>query len=423
MITTLLLLLFVQTPPPTAATQTPLDCMKSARDFSSRRMKELSAGSQTLTGDIVRQAHSERAAMLKECGAKFDLAKTPASELAALVEFYVESQQLDLARQALAKGLADTTLAAAVRANLLVLAVRTTLQLPKSAERNAAAEDYVRQLDALDDSTLEQKLTAHGALNGYYRGDDIDDGIIRHSTWMIEAGKRLTPAQRRQFANSIVSAYVNLAEAVAGHGENDRALDLLKRASAEWPESSYGAARVKDVLARYSLVGSAAPAISAPMWLNRSSSEPLGLTGKVTLVQFTAHWCGPCKESYPGMKRLLERFAKDNFQIVFYTRTYGYFEQERNLTPEQEIERDKKYYAGYGFTLPIAVGPPTSTMVDGKRQAHKDPVEDAYAVGGIPQINIIDKTGRVRLVMIGYDDANEEKLASFIQRLLKETND
>jgi len=422
-VTSVLLLHLVLAQAPVLPAQTPQDCIKTARDFSSRRLKELTAGSQTLSGDMVRQVTAERVAMLKECGAKFDLAKTPVSELAPLVDFYVESQQMDLARQALATGLADASLAAAARANLLVLAVRTTLRLPKSAERNAVAEDYVRRLDALDDSALEQKLTAHGALNGYYRADDIDEGIIRHSTWMIEAGKRLTPEQRRQFANSMVSAYINLAEAVAGHGENDRAIELLKRAPVEWPESSYGTARLKDVLARYSLVGTAAPAISAPLWLNRSTTEPLALTGKVTLLQFTAHWCGPCKESYPGMKRLLERFAQDAFQIVFYTRTYGYFEQEGNLTPEQEIERDKKYYAGYGFTLPIAIGPPASTIVDGKRQATKDPVEDAYAVGGIPQINVIDRKGKVRLVMIGYDDANEEKLTAFIQRLLKETSD
>ena len=120
------------------------------------------------------------------------------------------------------------------------------------------------------------------------------------------------------------------------------------------------------------------------------------------------------------MKRLEQRFSKDDFQVVFYTRTYGYFEQERNLAPEQEIERDRKYYAGYGFTLPIAIGSPSSILVDGSAKYQEDPVEKAYAVGGIPQINVVDRKGNIRLVMVGYDDANEEKLASFIQKLLNE---
>jgi thiol-disulfide isomerase/thioredoxin len=168
------------------------------------------------------------------------------------------------------------------------------------------------------------------------------------------------------------------------------------------------------------MIGKPAPAVSAPVWLNRSATAPLTVEGKVTMLQFTAHWCGPCKESYPGMKRLEERFAKDGLQVAFYTRTYGYFEQERNLTAEQEIERDKKYFAGYGFTLPIAIGPPSSLVVDGKARFQEDPVEKLFEVGGIPQINVIDKKGNIRLVMIGYDDANEERLAALIKALLTE---
>ena len=33
---------------------------------------------------------------------------------------------------------------------------------------------------------------------------------------------------------------------------------------------------------------------------------------------------------------------------------------------------------------------------------------------------MIDKKGRIRLVMVGYDDANEPKLAKMIEDLLKE---
>jgi thiol-disulfide isomerase/thioredoxin len=411
----LVLSLMLQAQPPALPT-TPQDCIKTARDFSSRRLKELGPA----TGDTVRQVTKERTDMLRLCAVQFDPSRTPVVDLAPLVELYMEAEQIDRAQQALAKGLADASIDAASKANLLMLAVRTTLRLPKSEEPNAAAEKYLTDLDALGEPAFEQRFTAHNALNNYYRGDDIDEGIIRHSNWMIDAGKRMSPDQRRKFAGSMISAYVNLAEAVAGHGKNDEAIDLLKRAPVEWPEAGYGAERVKDVLTRYELVGTTAPAIVAPVWLNRSASDPLEVKGKVTLLQFTAHWCGPCRESYPGMGRLLQRFAKDDFQIVFYTRTYGYFEQERDLTPAQEIERDKKYYAGYGFALPIAIGPATSVVVDGKRKAQADPVEDGYAVGGIPQFNLIDRKGKIRLVMIGYDDANEERLASLIRKLLNE---
>ena len=107
------------------------------------------------------------------------------------------------------------------------------------------------------------------------------------------------------------------------------------------------------------------------------------------------------------MKRLGKRFAKQPFQVVFYTQLYGYFGADKNLTAE--VERDRKYFADYGFNVPIAIG--------------TNSVEEAYKVGGIPQINVIDKSGKIRLVMVGYDDANEEKLAAFIKSLLAEKQD
>jgi thiol-disulfide isomerase/thioredoxin len=395
--------------------QSPQDCLKAGREFASKRLKELGA----TTADTVRQTNSERLEMVRACAAQFDGERVPAADIAALIELYGDAQQPELVRRTLARGLSDTSLSGVPRANLLLQAVRATLREPKSAERNARAESYVDQLDSLGEEAIEQRLSAHSALNGYYRGDDIDAGIIKHSEWLIDTGRRLTPELRQKFGSTILSAYINLAEAVAGQGENDRAIAILERASSEVAVPDAGA-RLGDVLARYRLVGTAAPAIAAPSWLNRATTQPMDLTGTVTLLQFTAHWCGPCKESYPGMKRLEQRFGKDGLKVVFYTRTYGYFGSERGLTPEQEIERDRTYYAGYGFTLPIAIGGPSSVIVDGKSKFQKDPIEEAFKVGGIPQINVIDARGRIRLVMIGYDDANEEKLAAFIQKVIAE---
>jgi thiol-disulfide isomerase/thioredoxin len=175
----------------------------------------------------------------------------------------------------------------------------------------------------------------------------------------------------------------------------------------------------KDELARYELVGTEVAPIAPVTWINRDgAATPLDLKGSVTLVQFTAHWCGPCRESYPGVQRLRQRFKGRSFQVVFHTRTYGFFESERPLTPEQEIARDRTYFAGYGFDIPIAVGVAEGRSPEGK--PIEDPTEKAFHVGGIPQINVIDRNGRVRLIMIGYDEANEERLAGFIQKLLAE---
>ena len=49
---------------------------------------------------------------------------------------------------------------------------------------------------ALPATFVRERIEAHGALNSYYRADDIDAGIIRHSTRLIELNKALTPEQR-----------------------------------------------------------------------------------------------------------------------------------------------------------------------------------------------------------------------------------
>ena len=400
LISAAVLSLLLQPPAPQAAAppQSPADCLKATRDFARRRMTELG----TPTTENIRTLNTERQAMLRECTAKYDVDRTPVESLGPLIEMYVEAQQPELARKAIDRGLRDTTLTTAQRGNFLALSIRMLLRQPKSAERNAEAESLVDQLDALGAEALESQITAHSSLNSYYRADDIDAGIIKHSNWLIATGRGLSPELRKRFGYPIVSAYDNLAEAVAGQGENERAIGILKSAQSDWPEL---ADRVNSTLERYLTVGKDAPPVAGDTWFN-TEGKSVDLKGKVTLLQFTAHWCGPCKESYPGMKRLTERFAKDPFQVVFFTQLYGYFGAEQSLTPAQEIERDREYFAGYGFKIPIAIGTRT--------------VEQAYKVGGIPQIVAIDKNGKIRLIMVGYDDANEEKIAAFIAKLLAE---
>ena len=80
---------------------------------------------------------------------------------------------------------------AADRAVVLAQAVRSGLREPKSPERNARLEAYIDELDRLPESVFEQKFIAHNALNNYYRADDIDDGIIKHSTWIIDASQNV----------------------------------------------------------------------------------------------------------------------------------------------------------------------------------------------------------------------------------------
>jgi hypothetical protein len=67
----------------------------------------------------------------------------------------------------------------------------------------------------------------------------------------------------------------------------------------------------------------------------------------------------------------------------------------------------------------VAVADNLPPVMEDGRMVRALNVNDAnFKVAGIPQIHIIDRKGVVRLIMIGFDEANEPKLAAMIQRLL-----
>jgi hypothetical protein len=408
---------------PTSQPTSPGGCVTAAQEFRARRTRELAADASRPAPDQARRTvEQERQAMLKTCAAQFDPAKVAVTDLADLAALYAELRQTDQEKAAVGRAIAATGLPAADRAKILSQAIATGLREPKGDERNARLETYVDELDRLPASAFDLRFSAHNRMNNYYRGDDIDAGIIKHSSWIIDKASAFDADARKKYGPSVVAAFVNLAQARAGQGQNDEGVTLLRRAMKEWADQPRAKEEVQPELDRYLLVGTPAAPIVAPRWLNApAGTSSLALEGKVTLLEFSAHWCGPCRESYPGINRLRAQFAGQGFQVVLATRLYGYFQSERPLAAAAEFERDRGYFAEHHLDVPIAVGNQVEIKVDNGKMVYlpgPDPNDTAYHVSGIPQIQLIDRQGRIRLIMIGYDDANESKLAKMIDTLL-----
>jgi thiol-disulfide isomerase/thioredoxin len=421
-----LALLLTQAPPPQgptaqaaataaiAAAPGPAECVAALQAFVPKRQQEVRPPT-GFTAELLRQVNGEKLALAKSCLARFDAATVKPAQLPGLSELFIAAEQPAEGREALTRALA-ATLAPADRASALATAISVTLSEPKGDERNARLEKLLDELDTNPAATFDQKFNAHYRLLGYYRADDIDAGIIKHATWIATASRMFTPEQHKTFGIRMVSAQVDMAEALAGQGMNDEALALLRKTQAEWSDipranESY----LEPAIARYLLVGTAARAITAPRWLNAPSGmKDLAMDGAVTLLEFTAHWCGPCRESYPGVNRLRQQFGPNGFRVVMVTRYWGYFSQERPLAPEEELKRDVGYFREHGLDVPVAVGDQVTGATG------KDVNDVNYKVNGIPQIHLIDKHGKIRLIMIGYDDANEPKLAAFVAKLVAE---
>jgi len=416
---------------PAAPLSAPAQCVKDARDFTTSQQRAAAAKA-PLTRAIVDKIEADKKEMARACAAKIDVASLDPGGKVAMAELYGELGEPAKAAALLNAVLSDKSeIPTTVRADALFRLLRTGLSEPKGDERNARLEVLVDQLDALGPAAFDQQLSAHTSMNSYYRADDIDAGIIKHSTWIINASKNFTAEQKQKLAPTVATAHVNMAEAWAGQGMTDKALALLRSGASTWGALPYRSgmtikeALFDDEIARLELVGLPAAAIVAPTWFNKpANSNELAMPGHVTLLEFTAHWCGPCRESYPGVNRLRAKYGPQGFRVAMATRLYGYFGSEQNLAADVEVAKDKTYFAEHELgDIPVAIGPKVDVkVVNGKVEyiPGKDPNDVAYRVGGIPQIMLIDKQGKIRLIMVGYDDVNEPRLAKMIEDLLKE---
>ena len=418
---------FAQAPAPPAMPTTPAGCLKSLREYRQVLMKDVQArlreSGKQVTQEDVNAVGAKAAEYASGCAAQFAKGDVPAADVPALAELQVEAQQLDAAKRTITRALAASDADAAAKAATLAAGVRILSRQIRQPGVLEQAEAWVDELEKLPSAFVRERIEAHGVLNGYYRADDIDAGIIKHSTRLIELNAALPAEQRTsQLANTIVAAYSNLAEAWAGQEQTARALDLLRRAAAELKGVEGVAERLAPTIERYELVGRPAAAIEAPVWLNApEGTTKMEMAGGVTWLQFTAHWCGPCREAYPAAVRLQKQFGARGFRVVMATQLYGYFENRRNLAPADELAAIRGYFPKHGIVWPVAVSDNLPPVTESGRMVRAQNANDAnYKVAGIPQIHIIDRKGVVRLIMIGFDEANEPRLSAMIARLLGE---
>jgi len=408
-----------QAPAPADQPTTPSGCLKATRDFQASAMKAAAP----VNAEKYAVIQKDKTQYALACLAKLAVNSVAAQELTPLAELYIEAGQPEKGDAAIAKAIAAQS-DPALKAKAVTTAVGIVMRQPLSDERNARAEQLVAELEALPASFVRERIEGHGRLNSYYRADDIDAGIIKHSSRIIELNQKLTPADRvPPIDRTLVAAYVNLAEALAGQEQNAKALDALRRAPSELTGISGVVDQLKETVARYELVGKPGAPVEAPQWLNApADTTKLAMnSGQVTWLQFTAHWCGPCRESYPSVVKMQQQFGAKGFRVVMVTQFYGYFEKQRNLSPADELAAIKGYFPQHGILFPIAVADNNMVVsADGKMTRTVNVNDANYKVAGIPQIQIIDKKGNVRLIMIGYDTANDARMADLIARLLAE---
>lgn len=115
-----------------------------------------------------------------------------------------------------------------------------------------------------------------------------------------------------------------------------------------------------------------------------------GYQGKVVYLDFWASWCGPCRETFPWMTQLQEKYGKDGFEIVAV-----------NIDTKR-ADADK--FLGQfpaGFTV----------LFDPKRTVAK-----TYALKGMPTSFLIDRAGNVVSTHLGFQKDRAGELEAHIAK-------
>jgi len=122
----------------------------------------------------------------------------------------------------------------------------------------------------------------------------------------------------------------------------------------------------------------------APGFADSGSSS----SGKVTLLDFWATWCGPCRHALPGLKQIQSVYGSDQLEIISVSEdddegAWHDFVAQNQMTWTQRLDADHQMMRQYG-----ASALPTYVLI-GKDGA----VVNQY-VGDDPDVPIIERIGR-----------------------------
>src|SRR5262245_2188873 len=335
--------------------QTVAECLQAVQQYTPRQEEAARSAGQKPN---FRAYEAQAKELARQYAARFELKKLSGADLLSLALLYVEAGEYELARTATRQRLNEANLGAGDRAEALATAVVVITKGGPGVEELKLVEEFTDQLDALSDAALKQRIAAHKRLAGYYYSNDIEEEkMLRHDTATLKLVAQLAPEERDKYARQNLSVYGRLSTVYANRGLIEKALETCRQGGAEALRQGRPEARaVYDrCVERYSLIGRPGAPLKGSYWINAApETKQLDLRGRVTLIQFTAHWCEPCRKGYPALLKINQQFKERGLGVVLSTQLYGSFAGRQDLKPEEELAAIREYYVEH-YKLPFKI--------------------------------------------------------------------
>lgn len=144
--------------------------------------------------------------------------------------------------------------------------------------------------------------------------------------------------------------------------------------------------------ASHALIGAPAPEFELKEVAGGGEQSLAAHSGKVVIVDFWATWCEPCKQSFPAYQKLVEQM---NGELVVV-----------GVSQDDDDQGIAAFRSETGAKFPVV-------WDEGKG------VAKSYDPPSMPTAFIVDKSGIVRFVHVGYRPGDEATLEEEVRSLAR----
>jgi thiol-disulfide isomerase/thioredoxin len=207
-------------------------------------------------------------------------------------------------------------------------------------------------------------------------------------------------AERAEELGELYLEAGDAAKAVAFLANELRRIDVTPGASDELRLAQKliaGAAR------RAQLRGKPAPKLTGTEYIDTKPFELAAWRGKVILIDFFEHSCGPCVADLPKIDALHDKYSRQGLEVIVVTAYRGYFGPRENITLSEELSALKNLKKERKTRVGFLIGPSTNFH--------------DYGIFTLPAAALVDREGNVLFVK-RYPET--EELEEAIKRLLAE---